>query len=206
MKKMARLFEEAGYDVFNIDYPSTDFPVEELSAKYVAQGVSQCQEQETERIHFVTHSMGGILVRHYLQSRGIKEPGRVVMLGPPNRGSEVTDTLRESWFYKTVFGPAGQQLGTAADSLVNRLGPMGRPTGVIAGNEAALFDGWFSDIIPGEDDGKVAVERTKVEGMTDFLVVGYSHAFMMQKKEVMAQALHFLRHGTFARKVASQDP
>jgi hypothetical protein len=121
------------------------------------------------------------------------------MLSPPNRGSEVTDNLRDNPLYRWLNGPAGQQLGTGPGDLPGRLGPVDYPVGVITGNRHSFFDAWLATLIPGEDDGKVAVERAKVAGMTDFLVVPYTHPFIMEKKEVIAQTLYFLRHGRFYR-------
>lgn len=54
-------------------------------------------------------------------------------------------------------------------------------------------------IIPGKDDGKVAVERTKLEGMTDFLVMHVSHAYIMEEPEVVEEVIYFLQQGRFSR-------
>ena len=154
-------------------------------------------------MHFVTHSMGGILLRYYLSRHSIPELGRVVMLSPPNQGSAAADALLENPVYVWFNGPAGLQLGTGPDGIAASLGPVGFPLGIITGNRAAFFDSWLSDMIPGEDDGKVSVARAKVEGMTDFLVLPYSHSFIMEEEEVIAQTLHFLRHGMFQRDDAT---
>lgn len=186
-----------GYTVANIDYPSREFSIEELAVDAVSRGVLRCGVQDAATIHFVTHSLGGILVRFFLTENPLDELGRVVMLSPPNRGSEVTDMLAEFGPYRFIFGPAGQQLGTSADSLVNMLGPAEYPVGIITGNEASFFDLWFAGIIPGEDDGKVSVERAKLAGMSDFLVVPYTHPFIMRKEKVALQVISFLKSGRF---------
>ncbi|BBO90632.1 hypothetical protein DSCOOX_38120 [Desulfosarcina ovata subsp. ovata] len=102
----------------------------------------------------------------------------MVMLSPPNQGSEVADALKENPFYQWYNGPAGQPLGTDPDGFVAGLGPVDYPVGVITGNTHALFDAWFSEKIPGDDDGKVSVGRAKVKGMSDFLVLPFSHPYL----------------------------
>lgn len=139
-------------------------------------------------------------MRQYLAETRPENLGRLVMLSPPNRGTAVVDKLKEWWLFKWINGPAGQQLSTAADSVPNQLGPVDYPTGVITGDRYAFFDAWFSSFIPGEDDGKVSVERAKVEGMADFLVVPESHPFIMNGAYVQAETVYFLSHGEFKHR------
>lgn len=192
---MARALRGEGYRVWNETYPSTRLPVEAMSAPHIDAGLAACREAGGEVIHFVTHSLGGIMIRHYLQDHAIAELGHIVMLAPPNQGSEVTDYLRDKWYYRMATGPAGQQLGTDADSLPNRLGRVDASIGVIAGRRSS--DPWFSSRLPGEDDGKVAVERTRLAEMRDFRVVDAGHTFIMNKPEVIGHTLHFLAKGRF---------
>lgn len=199
MDEMAEALASAGYATANLDYPSRDAPVEKLALEAIPRGLGRCRALGARRIHFVTHSMGGILVRYYLSQKSIAELGRVVMLSPPNQGSEVTDALQDTAFYQWHNGPAGQQLGTGPGSFVLQLGPVNYPVGVITGNTHAFFDTWLADLIPGPDDGKVSVDRAKVEGMSDFIVLPYAHPFIMQEAEVIEQAIHFLQHGKFKR-------
>jgi pimeloyl-ACP methyl ester carboxylesterase len=129
MNVMAEALASAGYATSNLDYPSRDAPVEKLALDAIPRGLGRCRALEARRIHFVTHSMGGILVRYYLSQKSIAELGRVVMLSPPNQGSEVTDALQDTAFYQWHNGPAGQQLGTGSDSFVLQLGPVDYPVG-----------------------------------------------------------------------------
>jgi triacylglycerol lipase len=197
MNVMAEALASAGYATANLDYPSRDARVEKLALDAIPRGLGRCRALGARRIHFVTHSMGAILVRYYLSQKSIAELGRVVMLSPPNQGSEVTDALQDTAFYQWHNGPAGQQLGTGPGSFVLQLGPVDYPVGVITGNTHAFFDAWLADLIPGPDDGKVSVARAKVEGMSDFLVLPYAHPFIMQEAEVIEQTVHFLKHGRF---------
>ncbi|WP_205749277.1 alpha/beta hydrolase [Desulfopila sp. IMCC35008] len=197
MQRLEQALQNQGYHVVNIDYPSTEYGIEYLADMAVSNGISVCEEKGANVVHFVTHSLGGILTRYYLEKNRLDKLGRIVMLGPPNQGSEVTDALEDQLLYRYFFGPAGQQLGTDPDSFVNSLGPVSYPVGVIVGSEAAFFDRYFSDIIPGKDDGKVSVERAKVKGMSDFLILPYAHPYIMEEDEVISQTLHFLKHGSF---------
>lgn len=204
MGKMEDRLEAAGHRVWNQDYPSTDEPVEALAAPHIEQGLAFCRDQDARPVHFVTHSLGGILVRYYLQDHVIQDLGRIVMLAPPNQGSEVADALKDNWLYQKTTGPAGQQLGTGPESLPNRLEPIDASIGVIIGRDSS--DPWFSPIIPGEDDGKVAVERAKLAEMNDFLVVDAGHTFVMRNNEVIRQVLRFLETGRFDHPEAPVPP
>ena len=197
MNKMEKAVHDAGYEVLNIDYPSREYPIETLSAQHIPPALDQCRALKADRIHFVTHSMGGILIRHYLSGHAIAELGRVVMLSPPNRGSEVVDKLKNTPGYTLLNGPAGHQLGTDKNSVPLQLGPAEFDLGIITGNSTINF--FLSMLIPGEDDGKVAVERAKLEGMSDFLVLPYSHPFIMKRKAVITQVITFLENGRFAK-------
>lgn len=198
MESMTQALEEAGFDTANIDYPSQDETIEKLAAEAVPKGLQKCREIQPSKIHFVTHSMGGILLRYYTSLHTIEKLGRTVMLSPPNRGSEVADNLKDWSTYQWFNGPAGQQLGTTKDSLVMRLGPVDFPLGVITGNSPAFFDSWLADMIHGPNDGKVSVERAKIDGMKDFLVLPYSHTFIMDEEDVIIQTIHFLENEFFS--------
>ena len=207
LERMEEALRLEGFTPVNLDYPSRRKPIEALALEAIPPALARCEEAGAPAIHFVTHSLGGILVRYYLNQRAIPGLGRVVMLSPPNRGSEAADILRHRRLYKWLNGPAGQQLVTGSQGIAARLGPVTYPVGIITGNRHAFFDAWLAGQIPGEDDGKVAVERAKVDGMTDFLVLPYAHPFIMNAHEVIAETLHFLRHGRFRpRSVESGGP
>lgn len=199
MGKIEEQLQDKGYLVRNESYPSTSESISELAELAVGGGVQFCAQHKASKVHFVSHSLGGILVRAYLQHNTIDQLGRIVMLAPPNQGSEVVDLLHDYSVYDMAMGPAGQALGTAADSLPNQLKPITGEIGVIAGNFSS--DPWFSPMIPGEDDGKVSVERTKLAEMQDFLVVDAGHTFIMRNDEVIDQILLFLREGKFNHAV-----
>jgi len=196
MNKMQRELDEAGYLTANIDYPSRDHTIEELADMAVPDGLAACREQnDVDRIHFVTHSLGGILVRQYLSENGILELGRVVMLGPPNQGSEAADDFVGVPGFDWINGPAGRQLGKGEESVPLQLGPADFELGVIAGNRT--IDPITSAVLPDPDDGRVSVDDTKLEGMTDFAIVDHSHAFMMRMHRTIELTIAFLNDGTF---------
>jgi hypothetical protein len=150
------------------------------------------------KIHFVTHSMGGIIIRFIQKHDPLPNLGRVVMLNPPNCGSEVADFLDGIWLFESINGPAGKQLGTGENNICRTLGKANFELGIITGDKSI---NWINSlIIPGDDDGKVSTESAKVEGMTDFLVVHVSHPFIMNDKTVMTECVHFLRNGHFKKR------
>ena len=195
MKKLDKALSESGYFVRNTAYPSTQKPVSELASEVIPAAVESCNEEGDRPIHFVTHSLGGILIRYYLETNVLDNLGRVVMLSPPNQGSEVVDKLSGVPGFMAINGPAGAQLGTDQDDVPSQLGPATFDVGIITGNRSMNF--LYSAMIPGPDDGKVSIERAKLEGMSDFLVVPHSHPFIMKRKLVIRQVLYFLEHGRF---------
>lgn len=199
MDMIASALRGAGYETISVDYPSRSKPIEALAVTAVPQGLQYCRDQHADRIHFVTHSMGGLVLRYYLASHPVPELGKVVMLSPPNQGSEVADALVGTVVYDRINGPAGGQLGTGPDGIAARLGPIDYTLGIITGNEQTAVDSWLARQIPGQNDGKVSVKRAKVDGMTDFLVLPVTHTFIVMDDQVIVQTLHFLRHGLFRR-------
>jgi triacylglycerol lipase len=200
MLGMALALKSAGYDVANITYPSLLEPIEVLAERAVPAGIEECREHKPSRIHFVTHSLGGILVRQYLHQHTVAELGRVVMLGPPNQGSELADAIYALRYLRWLQPQAVPQLGTGEASVPRNLGPVDFELGVIAGTEDTL--GVWPFAPEAVSDGTVAVSETRVEGMADFIAMSAGHTFMMWQSDVQAQVLHFLAHGRFVHQGA----
>ncbi|MGI9287840.1 MAG: esterase/lipase family protein [Pseudomonadales bacterium] len=197
MTKLASAFDARGYTVANVDYPSRKKPIEELAVIAVEKGVDKCAANASEKIHFVTHSLGGIIVRYYLTHNQLSRLGRVVMLAPPNQGSEVVDNMGNFPGFYLLNGPAGSQLGTGEGGIPLTLGPVTYPVGVVAGTRTINL--LLSQYLPNPDDGKVSVENTKVEGMADFIEFPVSHPFIMRRDAVIEQALAFIATGKFTQ-------
>ena len=191
--RMERVLNRSGFRVVNANYPSTRYPIEVLADDAISAALSQCQG--AQRVHFVTHSMGGILLRQYLSQKPIENLGRVVMLGPPNQGSEIVDVLGGVPGFKLINGPAGLQLGTSEHSVPNRLGDADFELGVIAGNRTVNL--LLSRLLPKPNDGKVSLQSTRLKGMKAHLVLPVTHSFMMQNRKVIEQSIHFLQKGAF---------
>ena len=154
------------------------------------------RSHSTGALHFVGHSMGGLLARVYIARHRPQRLGRVVMLGTPNGGSEIADRFRNFAPYRAFFGPAGQQLGTQRDAAVAAiLPPVDYPVGIIAGDRSIYP--LASALLPKPHDGRVSVENTKLEGMADQVVIHSSHPFLMRNDEAIAQTIAFLRDGKF---------
>lgn len=196
MEPMKWFLEDSGFPVANVDYPSRDFKVEELATIAIEDGLQQCRAMNSiEKVHFVTHSLGGILVRYYFAENKLDSLGRVVMLAPPNQGSAAVDELQEWPGFEWLNGPAGYQLGKGENSIPLQLGAPTFEFAVIAGDES--IDPVTSAVLENPDDGRVSVSDTYLEGMQDFRLVGASHAFIMQKGDVFELVKSFLLTGAF---------
>jgi len=195
MKRIEWALKGAGYQVVNVSYPSRRRTVEQLSEDYLQRLMAARVPANVQKVHFVTHSLGGILLREYLAHHTVANLGRVVMLAPPNHGSQLADVLRRHALGRWVLGPAGCQLGTAPADVPQRLGPPGFPLGVMAGDVS--LNPFFSRLLPVPNDGKVSVESTKLAGMSDFLVIHSSHTWMMWRGKTVRAAAAFLREGRF---------
>jgi triacylglycerol lipase len=194
MEPMAEALRDAGFIVVNQGYPSRSTAISNLTA-YLDQALADPVLAACPRVHLVTHSMGGILVRLRLTQGVPPRLGRHVMLGPPNQGSEVVDKIGDWAPFRWINGPAGKELGTGPTGPA-ALGPARLETGIIAGRWT--INGGNSLLIPGPDDGKVSVEHTKLEGMKDHIVLRSPHPFIMRNRKAIALTIRFLRTGSFS--------
>ena len=199
MAQLGEALSKAGYKVVNQGYKSTKSTIQVLADSNLPNAIKKCGN--VKKINFVTHSMGGILVRYYLAKNKIANLGSVIMLGPPNKGSQVVDEMGNFPGFKFINGPAGMQLGTGKSSIPNSLGPVDFDTGIIAGTRSINLI--LSTQLPNPDDGKVSVENTKLEGMRDHVTMPVTHTFMMRNEKVIKQVLYYLKHGKFNKAKTS---
>lgn len=195
MTPLKERLETAGYATAVADYKSIGRTPEEIIAD-VSQQITSFRSDSIRIIHFVGHSLGGLLIRAYLDSIKVPNLGRVVLIGSPSKGTPIVDYFRDSWILK-LAGPAASSLGTDEKSFPRTLSAPYYPIGIIAGISSAFNNDGF---IPGEDDGIVPVESTKIEGMTDFISVQVSHSSMPRSEEVGNQVIAFLQRGRFLKQ------
>ena len=201
MAGLGKRLAAEGYDVVNLAYPSRRHAPEALMGHVSAE--IRAHVREDQRLHFVTHSLGGILVRAMLAEKAPPNLGRTVMLAPPNKGSEVADLLGERQPFRWMLGPTLPRLNTRAESFPRQLPAAEFELGVIAGNRHV--NPLSAALVASPNDGIVSVESTRIDGMTDFMVVNRSHTFIMYAPEVKEEVAHFLREGRFSRSETSAD-
>jgi pimeloyl-ACP methyl ester carboxylesterase len=196
MHRMQLALEGEGYRVCNVAYPSRHNSIADLASRFVAPAIERCARDANGPVNFVAHSLGAIILRELAQTGTAWTIGRVVMLGPPNQGSEVVDSIGHWRLFRAINGPAGAELGTSREAVPLRLGPATFQVGIVAGSHSI---NWINSLmIPGADDGKVSVERAKLDGMQDFVRVPASHPFLMKDREVIELTIRFLANGCFA--------
>ncbi len=194
MRIMQWALEHHGYRVVNPSYPSRKARIDELADLVIPDAISACAD--ARHIHFVTHSMGGILLRHWLARNPLPQPGRAVLLGPPNGGSEIVDRFGAWRLFEAINGPAGKQLGTDPDSMPHALSSAtGLQVGVIAGSRS--WNPIYSAAIDGPNDGKVSVASAFDIEARDKLVLPVSHTWMMMDPRVITATMRFLDVGRF---------
>jgi len=193
MLKLENDLKDAGYKTINVGYPANGKKIETIANDELAAAIEKCSDYR--KIHIVSHSMGGLVIRYYLNEHNLPEGSRIVMLSPPNKGSEVADYFHDSKIYELFYGEAGKELETDSDFFKN-LKPIINQVGIIAGSSS--MNPFFSRLLPGKDDGRVAVENMKLEEMDDFIVISTTHLLMKYNRQVSKQTIYFLKFGKFS--------
>ncbi len=198
LTKLDEWLQNAGFATAIVDYKSIGRSPREIMNDVAAQ-ISAFRLDTHRTVHFAGHSLGGLMIRAYLDSIHLPNLGRVVLIGSPNKGTPFVDYFQDSWIMK-LAGPAAAALGTGDRSFPKTLRPPYYPVGVIAGISTTFNN---DDFIPGEDDGIVPVESTKIDGMTDFLLLQVSHSSLPRNELVGKQVVRFLRSGSFDHSSAA---
>lgn len=184
----------AGYDIESIGYSSFTKSIDEIKATVFAQ-INTIAFHKYEKIHFVGHSLGGLLCRAYLDRYRVQNLGNVVLIGSPNGGTELVDSYKKEWWFDYA-GPTAKVLGTDKNSFPKSLKKPYYPVGVIAGVVTTQMD-MIEEAFDGEHDGMVSVESTKIEGMSDFIKIKTNHSMMRYDDEVASQTIYFLQKSSF---------
>ncbi|MCA9732031.1 MAG: alpha/beta fold hydrolase [Deferribacteres bacterium] len=192
---LASRLEDAGFIVQPIDYSSLSKSPQEI-LNDVSEQINNALPPNGQPVHFVGHSLGGLLIRAYLDANRIDNLGNVVLLGTPNKGTPLVDHFRDSWWFH-LLGPTTLSLGTDKNSFPNSIAEPYYPVGVIAGISES-FDN--EEFLPGKDDGLVPLESTKLNGMSDMVIVKSGHSMMRYNAEVAEQTIAFLCYGKFKRR------
>lgn len=194
---MARLggrLRAQGFDTFSRTYPSRRHSISYLAGEVADWIVERAGERP---VCAVTHSMGGVIVRHLHDARIRWQ--RIVMLAPPNRGSQLAAGMVRNPIFRWYYGPAGLEL---ADGSSWPDPPA--PFAVIAGTRSFAVTNptsWtlgrrFSASTP--NDGTVAVEETRLPGMSAFAEVNATHTWIMNDEKVGQLVVSYLKDGVFS--------
>lgn len=209
MRPVARHLRQCGHRTICLGYPSRKEVLPLLARHFLAPLIEDLRRQQVSTIHFVTHSMGGVLLRCYLAENHLPEMGRVVMISPPNRGSELVDFFNRFRWFRSLFGPAACQLETARETLPSQLGPFPAGylpdcLGIVTGDKTILP--FWDKVFHGPSDGRVSVASAQLAGMNDFLVLPQSHVLILCNQEAQKQIAFFLEHGHFLHKEQPSIP
>lgn len=201
MSRLEKALATNGYQTLNIDYPSRKFSISEIS-KMIFKQLESLSQQMKPKVHFVAFSMGCLVVRELLGKYSIPNVGNIVLIGPPNQGSQVADFFENNILYKSYFGPAGKELTThyAKNTPFPNLN---HPFGIIAGSICLDPISYF--LLPQGNDGKVTIDSTKLVGMKDHIVLPISHTLLVFSSTVIKQVIHFLKHRRFNHSKTSLE-
>ena len=200
MSSLARHLKKNGYTVTNWGYNSLGKSIPELG-KMLFDEIKG--KKGIDSLNFVTHSMGGLVVRsllgHAKQDSAFPRICRIVMLSPPNKGAEIADFFAQSKVIKKILGPNLEYMTTDSTSLANKLPvPEDEEVGIIAG--ARFDDKGYNLIIEGDDDGFLTTDKTRLGTEKDFIVIPEAHFFMAHNKKSKEYVLRFLKTGKFIEK------
>lgn len=194
MDELALDLHAKGYETINLPYPSFRKSLDEIVTE-----VAEQLGDSDKKTHFVTHSMGGIVIRKLAHDFPNKVTGRIVMLAPPNQGSEIIDWMEDCSFVQWSLGPGGMEL--SSESVTQSIPGFSHQeeVGVIMGCGQNLPI--FQPLLDGENDGIVTVDGGMTEGVSELIVTPTNHCFIMANPKVKAQITEFLSKGCFKQEM-----
>jgi len=195
MRSIANDLNDFAYQTVSISYPSTSMSIQDIAESYLPPAIEECKKGGAEQIHFVSHSMGAIVVRQYLQNNHLPLGSKVVMLSPPNQGSELSEKFGDAGWYKLIVGPSGVSLSKKEGGIISTLKAVKEPVGIIAAYRDWSL--WPSSWLPEPNDGTVSVESMKLAEMNDFVLINSGHAMMRFNSNAQQQIRYFLSRGEF---------
>jgi hypothetical protein len=169
--------------------------IQDIAESYLPPAIEECKKGGAEQIHFVSHSMGAIVVRQYLQNNHLPLGSKVVMLSPPNQGSELSEKFGDAGWYKLIVGPSGVSLSKKEGGIISTLKAVKEPVGIIAAYRDWSL--WPNSWLPEPNDGTVSVESMKLAEMDDFVLLNSGHAMMRFNNNAQQQIRYFLSRGEF---------
>jgi triacylglycerol esterase/lipase EstA (alpha/beta hydrolase family) len=196
-QKMEKALLQQGYNVCRVDYPSTEYTIQALADTALNEAVRRCQQAGSDTLYFVGHSMGGILIRYFLQENEVSPLGKVVFISTPHHGTELVNKLAWSKLFQNFNGPGGMQLGAAEDDFIQSLNVPDYDFAVIMSKRS--INPVESMLISGKDDGRVPIESARLEGMQDFVLVKTNHHFSMKNDATIKQVISYLKTGQFVK-------
>lgn len=191
--QMQEALRQAGYDAASVNYPSTRQSISAHAAnlEHLIEAL-----EEVDTISFVTHSLGGLVIRDMLSRDGAWKSRlhvhRIVMIGPPNQGSHLAQKLRRVPGYQFLTGESGRELSSG---FASGLPIPEAEFGIIAGGRGN--DVGFNPLLPGDDDGFVTVAETRLDGVRDHLIVNTTHGLLDDHPITIESTIRFLRTGCF---------
>lgn len=196
MNKIAKKIHQSGYEVRNVDYDSIHQSIDEIKEEVFTKFDQYIADSQSREIHFIGHSLGGLLVRAYLDQTTVKNLGSVVLMGAPNKGSQLVNQYEDKWYFSWL-GPAVFELKVGGSQFLKELKAPYYKVGVIAGSKP--YSKFSAGMLEGDHDGLVTVESTKLKGMHDFIVIDVNHSRMKRDPRVIEQVIYFLKHGQFKK-------
>lgn len=196
--------QKSGFLVLNFDYPSRRNTIQKAVDEWLSPALKNLKIEPGQKVHFVTHSLGGLIFRAWAKQRDTAFPlGCTVMLAPPNQGSEIMDHLQGRTWAHWLFGPVVKELATGPTGTTQQFGPVPPETHIIMGRRSLMP--LFKHLLGPESDGIVTVCGGHTEGEAGFSIVDSDHTLIMWRPSVLREVLSILGSHSSAQKRISAE-